>query len=123
MYPYHYFFTTKDKEREAYENNLFWFNDALHYPEPLYPFDIIWDEAWFLALSQFNTRIFMIPPVYGVDHRIINGNVYISPVPVTDPEEVQKEFHYSWKGLVTIMRTGTGCMNSGKKDARDYFRY
>ncbi len=90
MYPYHYFFTTKDKEREAYENNLFWFNDALHYPEPLYPFDIIWDEAWFLALSQFNTRIFMIPPVYGVDHRIINGNVYISPVPVTDPEEVQK---------------------------------
>ena len=90
MYPYHYLFTTKDKERETYENNMFWFNDALHYPEPMYPFDIIWDEAWFLALSQFNTRIFMIPPVYGVDHRIINGNVYITPVPVTDPEEVQK---------------------------------
>ena len=90
MYPYHYFFTTKDKEREAYENNMFWFNDALHYPEPLYPFDIIWDEAWFLALSQFNHRIFSIPPVMGVDHRIINGNVYISPVPVTDPAEVEK---------------------------------
>ncbi len=59
-------FSTKDKEREAYENNTFWFNDALHYPEPLYPFDIIWDEAWFLGLSQFNTRIFMIPPVYGL---------------------------------------------------------
>ena len=90
MYPYHYQFSTKDKEREAYENNMFWFNDGLHYPEPMYPFDIIWDEAWFLALSQFNTRIFMIPPAMGVDHRIINGNVYISPVPVTDPEEVQK---------------------------------
>jgi pyruvate,water dikinase len=90
MYPYHYFFTTKDKEREEYENNTFWFNDALHYPEPLCPFDIIWDEAWFLSLSQFNTRVFGVPPVYGVDHRIINGNVYISPVPVTDPEEVQK---------------------------------
>ena len=90
MYPYHYFFTTKDKEREEYENNTFWFNDALHYPEPLYPFDIIWDEAWFLALSQFNHRIFSIPPVMGVDHRIINGNVYISPVPVTDPAEVEK---------------------------------
>ena len=90
MYPYHYRFTTKDKEREAYENNMFWFNDGLHYPEPMYPFDIIWDEAWFLALSQFNTRIFMIPPALGVDHRIINGNVYISPVPVADPEEIQK---------------------------------
>jgi pyruvate,water dikinase len=90
MYPYHYFFTTKDKEREECENNTFWFNDALHYPEPLYPFDIIWDEAWFLALSQFNHRIFSIPPVMGVDHRIINGNVYISPVPVTDPAEVEK---------------------------------
>lgn len=89
MYPYHYFFSTKDEERKAYEENMFWFNDALHYPEPLYPFDIIWDEAWFLALSQFNTRIFSVPPVYGVDHRIINGNVYISPVPVTDPKEVE----------------------------------
>lgn len=89
MYPYNYVFSTKDKEREAYEKGMFWFNDALHYPEPLYPFDIIWDEAWFLALSQFNHRIFSIPPVMGVDHRIINGNVYIAPVPVQDPAEVE----------------------------------
>ncbi|NNF98306.1 MAG: PEP-utilizing enzyme, mobile region [Desulfobacteraceae bacterium] len=90
MYPYHYQFTTDDKERTEYEKNMFWFNDALHYPEPMYPFDIIWDEAWFLALSQFNTRIFMVPPALGVDHRIINGNVYITPVPVADSEEVVK---------------------------------
>ena len=90
MYPYNYLFTTKDKERKEYEENAFWFNDALHYPEPMYPFDIIWDEAWFLSLSQFNTRIFMVPPALGIDHRIINGNVYLTPVPVTDPEEVQK---------------------------------
>jgi pyruvate,water dikinase len=54
MYPYHYRFTTDDPERTAYEKKMFWFNDALHYPEPMYPFDIIWDEAWFLALSQFS---------------------------------------------------------------------
>ena len=52
------------------------------------PFDTIWDEAWFLALSQFNNRIFMVPPVRGVDHRMINGYVYISPVPVKNPEEI-----------------------------------
>lgn len=89
MYPYQYQFVTDDPEREQYEKGMFWFYDGLHYPEPIYPFDIIWDEAWYLALSQFNTRIFAVPPVYGVDHRIINGYIYISPVPVTDPAEIE----------------------------------
>jgi len=90
MYPYYYSWTTKDKEREAYENNMFWFYDGLHYPEPMYPFDIIWDEAWFLALSQNNTRVFIVPPALGVDHRLINGHIYISPVPVADPNDIPK---------------------------------
>ena len=88
MYPYQYQFVTDDPVRHAYEKETFWFYDGLHYPEPLYPFDTIWDEAWFLALSQFNNRIFMVPPVRGVDHRIINGYVYISPVPVKDAAEI-----------------------------------
>ncbi len=88
MYPYQYKFSTDDPERKAHEEESFWFYDGLHYPEPLYPFDTIWDEAWYLALSQFNNRIFQIPPVRGVDHRIINGYVYISPVAVKDPEEI-----------------------------------
>ncbi|MCC7411764.1 MAG: PEP-utilizing enzyme, mobile region [Gammaproteobacteria bacterium] len=89
MYPYQYQFVTDDPQRMAYEAQTFWFYDGLHYPEPIYPFDTIWDEAWFLALSQFNTRVFAVPPVYGVDHRIINGYVYIAPVPVTDPKVVE----------------------------------
>ncbi len=90
MYPYQYQFVTDHEERKQYEDQMFWFYDGLHYPEPMYPFDIIWDEAWYLALSQFNTRIFSVPPVYGVDHRIINGYIYISPVPVTDPKEIEE---------------------------------
>jgi len=90
MYPYQYQFVKDDPEQRAYEEKTFWFYDGLHYPEPLYPFDMIWDEAWYLALSQYNTRIFSVPPVFGVDHRIINGYVYIAPVPVTDPKEVEK---------------------------------
>ncbi|MGO9005570.1 MAG: PEP-utilizing enzyme [Beijerinckiaceae bacterium] len=88
MYPYQYQFVTDDPVRNQYEKDTFWFNDGLHYPEALYPFDTIWDEAWFLALSQYNNRIFMVPPVRGVDHRMINGYVYISPVPVKDPAEI-----------------------------------
>ena len=89
MYPYNYGFTSDDPERTEYEKGMFWFYDGLHYPEPTYPFDLIWDEAWYLALSQFNTRIFCVPPVYGVDHRIVNGYVYITPVPVKDPKEIE----------------------------------
>ncbi len=88
MYPYYYQFTTENKERAEYENSTFWFNDALHYPEPLHPFDVIWDEAWFLSLSQYCSKYFKIPPANGVDHRIINGNIYISPVGVADPNEI-----------------------------------
>jgi len=89
MYPYYYRFSKDDQEREDYENSMLWFYDGLHYPEPMYPFDLIWDEAWYLALSQNNTRVFIVPPAYGVDHRIINGYIYITPVPVTDPRVVE----------------------------------
>jgi pyruvate,water dikinase len=90
MYPYHYQFSTDDPERKSHESNQLWFYDGLHYPEPHYPFDLIWDEAWFLALSQNNTRTFLMPPALGIDHRICNGYVYITPIGVPDPEEIGK---------------------------------
>ena len=91
MYPYQYQFSREDPERSAFESNQIWFYDGLHYPEPHYPFDLIWDEAWSLALSQYNTRHFMVPfSALGIDHRIVNGYVYISPVGVPDMEEIQK---------------------------------
>jgi pyruvate,water dikinase len=90
MYPYQYQFSREDPERTAFESNQIWFYDGLHYPEPHYPFDLIWDEAWSLALSQYNTRHYIIPPAMGIDHRIVNGYVYISPVGVADPGEIPK---------------------------------
>lgn len=90
MYPYQYQFSREDPERAAFESNQIWFYDGLHYPEPHYPFDLIWDEAWSLALSQYNTRHYIIPPAMGIDHRIVNGYVYISPVGVADPNEIPK---------------------------------
>ncbi len=90
MYPYHYQFSTDDPLRKKYEEGMFWFYDGLHYPEPMYPFDMIWDEAWFLALSQYNTRIFIVPPALGIDHRIHNGYIYITPLPVANPEDIPK---------------------------------
>ncbi|OPY67169.1 MAG: Chondramide synthase cmdD [Syntrophorhabdus sp. PtaU1.Bin050] len=90
MYPYQYQFSKEDPERSKFESNQIWYYDGLHYPEPHYPFDLFWDEAWFLALSQYNSRIFMVPPAMGIDHRIVNGYVYITPVGIPDPNEVGK---------------------------------
>jgi pyruvate,water dikinase len=90
MYPYQYQFSKDDPERESFESSQIWYYDGLHYPEPHYPFDLIWDEAWSLALSQYNTRHFMIPPALGIDHRIVNGYVYITPVGIADQEVVAK---------------------------------
>ena len=90
MYPYHYQFTTDDPARAERESKQLWYYDGLHYPEPHYPFDLIWDEAWFLALSQNNTRTFLVPPAKGIDHRIVNGRVYITPIGIEDPEEIQE---------------------------------
>ena len=90
MYPYHYRFSTNDPARSKYESSQLWYYDGLHYPEAHFPFDLIWDEAWFLALSQNNTRTFLVPPANGIDHRIINGRVYITPVGVSDPKEIER---------------------------------
>jgi pyruvate,water dikinase len=57
---------------------------------PLYPFDAIVAESWGPALGQYNSRIFMVPPALGIEQRILNGYLYISPVPVKDPGEIQK---------------------------------
>ena len=90
MYPYHYQFATDGGIRNRHEADGFWFYDGLHYPEPLYPFDTLWDEVCYLSLSQYSNRIFQVPTARGVERRIINGYVYLSPVSVADPGEVDR---------------------------------
>ncbi len=92
MYPYQYRFTpeSEDPERHKYEKSRLWYWDGLHYPEPMFPFDILWDEFWFLGLSQYNERIWKIPPARGIDHRILNGYLYITPIGVEDPKEIEE---------------------------------
>ena len=39
-------------------------------------------------LSAYTTRHYVIPPALGVDIRYLNGYMYLSPVPVSDPDEI-----------------------------------
>jgi pyruvate,water dikinase len=101
-YPYYTQFVPEDDER-------FWFYNSMHFPEPMHHFDMITAEAAYCALGSFNTRVHILPTTKGIDHRIINGRVYIGGVAVTDPDEIaerqqlfqQRAFYYyeHWERL------------------------
>ena len=39
MYAYHTLFS---EDRRSFDDGRFWFQDALHSPEPFCPFDVVW---------------------------------------------------------------------------------
>lgn len=86
MYPYYMLFSDGRKD---FEESKFWLCDLLHHPEPFYPFDTLWYEYWWLSLSQYNTRVFIVPPALGLDNRILNGYAYISANAIMDPKVVE----------------------------------
>lgn len=101
-FPYYTQFHEGDDER-------FWFYNSMHFPEPMHHFDMITAEAAYCALGSFNTRVHVLPTTKGIDHRIINGRVFIGGVAVTDPAEIaartvefqQRAFYYyeHWEDL------------------------
>lgn len=86
LYPYYMVFSA---DRREYEDSMFWFQDGIHWPEAMTPWDATFFEYAISALSQYNTRHYLIPPALGVDARILNGYGYLSPVGVADPAEIE----------------------------------
>ncbi|GEL17212.1 PEP-utilizing enzyme [Pseudonocardia asaccharolytica] len=84
MYNWYHLF---GEERREQDENRFWFQDRLHHPEVIHPYDEIQCECWWQALGAFNTRIFAMPPAFGNDQRIVNGRLYVSPISAP-PEQV-----------------------------------
>ncbi|MGC1460072.1 MAG: PEP-utilizing enzyme [Steroidobacteraceae bacterium] len=101
-YPYYTQFEPADDQR-------FWFYNSMHFPEPMSAFDMVTAEAAYCALGASNTRVHCLPTTLGIDHRIINGRVYIGGNAVTDPKEIarrleefkQRAFYYyaNWERL------------------------
>ncbi|HLN68350.1 MAG TPA: hypothetical protein VK280_13880, partial [Streptosporangiaceae bacterium] len=81
MYPYFTRFQPGDDER-------FWFYNSMHFPEPMPAFDTITAEVPYSAIGANTARVFVFPTTLGIEHRIVNGRVYITANPVTDPEEI-----------------------------------
>ena len=87
LYPEYYLFSD---ERRDFEESKFWFFDGLHNPEPIYPFDAIMTESWWVFLNQFLTRVWQVPPASGIDQRLVNGYLYVSPTTIDDPAEIEQ---------------------------------
>jgi pyruvate,water dikinase len=83
MYPYYTKFQPEDDKR-------FWFYNAMHFPEPMPAFDAITAEIPYEALGAFTTRVFVFPTTLGIEHRIINGRVYITANPVMEGAEISR---------------------------------
>ena len=81
LYPYYLRFR---EDRREFEESRFWFADLQHWPTVFKPFDTITVEFAIKCLGQYNTRHLLIPPANGIDYRVHNGYVYMSPVPVPD---------------------------------------
>jgi pyruvate,water dikinase len=82
MYPYYLLF---DPARRDAEENRFWFYNGMHFPEPMPAFDMITAESCYLSIGLYQGRVFSIPTVLGIEHRVVNGYVYITSNEVTDP--------------------------------------
>jgi pyruvate,water dikinase len=83
LYPYYTRFRPEDDRR-------FWFYNSMHFPEPMPAFDAITGEVAYTGLGAYTTRVFAFPTALGIEHRIVNGRVYITAHAVSDPDEVQR---------------------------------
>jgi pyruvate,water dikinase len=85
MYPY---FLVSQPEGRAAEDSRFWFADSMHWSRAVHPFDSIGAEAVYYGVGCNSTRSIALPTSLGLDVRVVNGFVYICPLPVTDPAEI-----------------------------------
>jgi pyruvate, water dikinase len=72
------------------DDNRFWFHNAMHFPEPIPAFDSITSEIPYTAIGANTARLFVFPTTLGIEHRIVNGRVYITAIPVLDPAEIEQ---------------------------------
>ncbi|HEY2258754.1 MAG TPA: PEP-utilizing enzyme [Solirubrobacteraceae bacterium] len=60
----------------------------MHFPVPMPAFDVICIDSPYQAVGSWQNRVFAVPPAMGIDYRAVNGYIYISGNPVTDPEKI-----------------------------------
>ncbi len=94
MYPYYALF---DERRREIDENRFWFWNSMHFPVPMPAFDVICIDSPYQAVGAWQNRVFAVPPAMGIDYRCVNGYIYISGNPVTDPAKIAERAEFFQK--------------------------
>ena len=94
MYPAYALF---DERRRDTDENRFWFWNSMHFPEPMPAFDVICIDSPYQAVGSWQNRVFAVPPAMGIDYRCINGYIYITGNPVTDPAKIAERAEFFQK--------------------------
>ena len=94
MYPY---WARFDERRRESDSKRLWFWNSMHFPLPMPAFDMVEVDHPYLTFAGWQNRAFAVPPAMGVDYRVVNGYVYISPNPVTDPEAIAERAEFFQK--------------------------
>jgi pyruvate, water dikinase len=91
MYPYYALF---DERRRDTDENRFWFWNSMHFPVPMPAFDVLCIDSPYQAVGAWQNRVFAVPPAMGIDYRCVNGYIYISGNPVTDPAKIAERAEF-----------------------------
>src|SRR5664280_2302510 len=94
MYPYYAVF---DERRRETDENRFWFWNSMHFPVPMPAFDAFCIDSPYQAVGAWQNRVFAVPPAMGIDYRTVNGYIYISGNPVTDPAKIAERAEFFQK--------------------------
>jgi len=77
--------------RQKGDYERFWFQDNLHFPLPLTPFEAdILTQYHPAAIGSYNSRVWPIPASLGPFYRVFGGYIYISSENITNEEETKK---------------------------------
>jgi pyruvate,water dikinase len=94
MYPYYALF---DERRREQDEQRFWFWNSMHFPLPMPAFDLVCSDVPYMGIAVWQNRVFAVPPVMGIDYRVVNGYIYISGNPVTDPAKIAERAEFFQK--------------------------
>ena len=109
---YAYNLVFQDNLRDI-EEQKFWFCDSQHWPTVTKPFETIGFEFAVKCLGEMSARQLVIPTANGIEYRIHNGYVYLSPVAVPPeqiearvPQFLERAGHYfqNWESLLDNWR-------------------
>ncbi len=84
------YFSLFSRKKGDYEK--FWFQDNLHFPLPLTPFEAdILTQYHPAPIGSYTSRFWPVPAALGPFYRVFRGYIYISSEAITDEAEVTKK--------------------------------